>query len=432
MSIIIGDSCIGCQSCIPNCPVEALKMNNEDKLTVNSEKCIDCGKCISICPVSALSNPDGKKNNKAALQEKHYSNSKTKLYDDTEGIWVFAEQLEGELAPVTFELIGEAKKLASKLDVIVSAVLFGDEVETIIPVLFEYGADKVYIIDNQVFHFYRVETYSKAFCYLIDKYRPEILLIDATTTGRDLAGAVATSMKTGLTADCTKLDIDLEKGILLASRPAFGGNIMATIVCKDRRPQMATVRPRVMKMPEPKSDRKGLIIREKFSIDENSLQTKVLEIVKKKSEDAKLEDAKIIVCGGRGVQNEEGFILLEKLARVLGGVVAGSRGAVDKSLIDYKHQVGQTGQTVSPKLYFAIGISGAVQHVIGMQGAETIVAINTDKKCPMMKLATYSIAGDLFQILPKMIQSFKQVLLDSPKINADRLHSSAKEAGKIG
>lgn len=419
MSIIIGDSCIGCQSCIPNCPVEALEMNDEDKLTVNNKRCIDCGKCVSICPVSALSTTS-KKNNKIAPQ-KEIKGNKTRLNDDAEGVWVFAEQLEGKLASVTLELIGEAKKLSLKLNVPVCTVLFGDKVEDIIPVLFEYGTDKVYVIDNSVFHFYRAETYSKAFCYLIDKYKPEILLIGATTTGRDLAGAVATSMKTGLTADCTKLDIDLDKRILLASRPAFGGNIMATIICKDRRPQMATVRPRVMQMPEPELNRTGIIVREKFNVDENSLKTKVLEIIREKSEDAKLEDAKIIVCGGRGVQNEEGFVLLKELARVLGGVVAGSRGAVDKGLIDYKRQVGQTGQTVSPKLYFAIGISGAVQHIIGMQGSETIVAINTDKECPMMKLATYSISGDLFEILPKIIESFKQVLPDGSEKEVDKI-----------
>ncbi|MEY8001254.1 FAD-binding protein [Clostridium sp. Mt-5] len=439
MSIIIGDSCIGCQSCIPNCPVEALEMNDEDKLTVNGERCVDCGKCVSICPVSALSTPAGKKNNKVDSHEEIKNNSnkkyalksKPELCDNTAGVWVFAEQLEGELVSVTLELIGEAKKLASKLNVSVCTILFGDKVEDIIPILFEYGADKVYIIDNPAFHFYRAETYNKAFCYLIDKYKPEILLIGATTTGRDLAGAVATAMKTGLTADCTRLDIDLDKRILLASRPAFGGNIMATIVCKDRRPQMATVRPRVMQMPEPESNRTGLIVKENFNIDKDSLRTKVLEIIKEKSENARLEDAKIIVCGGRGVQNEEGFILLEKLAKLLGGVVAGSRGAVDKGLIDYKRQIGQTGQTVSPKLYFAIGISGAIQHIIGMQGAETIVAINTDKECPMMKLATYSIAGDLFEILPKMIEGFKQVLPNISKTNTDNLHIAVKGVDKI-
>lgn len=437
MSIIIGDSCMGCQCCIPNCSVEALEINDDDKLTVNNEKCIDCGECISICPVEALSISSNKKNDKTVPHEeikenKHHKKVDLKLNlelnnnNNIGGVWVFVEQLEGELVSVTLELIGEAKKLASKLNVPVCTVLFGDKVENIIPTLFQYGTDTVYIIDNSVFHFYRAETYSKAFCYLIDKYKPEILLIGATTTGRDLAGAIATSMKTGLTADCTKLDIDLDKRILLASRPAFGGNIMATIVCKDRRPQMATVRPRVMQMPEPESNRTGNIVREKFNIKENSLQTKVLEIIREKSEDAKIEDAKIIVCGGRGIQNEEGFILLEELAKVLGGVVAGSRGAVDKGLIDYKHQVGQTGQTVSPKLYFAIGISGAIQHIIGIQGAETIVAINTDKECPMMKLATYSIAGDVFEILPKIIEGFKQALPSVSQISTNDLHSAVR------
>lgn len=326
------------------------------------------------------------------------------------GVWVFVEQLEGKLASVTLELIGEAKKLASSLNVQVSAVLLGDKVEAIIPTLFEYGADTVYIIDDPVFHFYRVETYMRAFCYLALKYKPEILLMGATTTGRDLAGAVATTLKTGLTADCTELNIDLDKKILLASRPAFGGNIMATIVCKDHRPQMATVRPKVMEMPIPKPNRTGLVVREDLKIEEESLKTIVLKIVKDQAENVKLDEAKIVVSGGRGIQNQEGVKLLNELAKVLGGVVGGSRGAVEKSLIDHKRQVGQTGQTVSPKLYFAIGISGAIQHVVGLQGSETIIAINTDPECPMMKIATYSIVGDALKILPKLIEGFKESL----------------------
>ena len=329
---------------------------------------------------------------------------------DYSGIWVFVEQLEGKLASVTLELIGEAKKLASSLNVQVSAVLLGDKVDAIMPTLYEHGADTVYIIDNPVFHFYRAETYMKAFCYLVEKYKPEILLMGATTTGRDLAGAVATTLRTGLTADCTALEIDLEKKILLASRPAFGGNIMATIVCKNHRPQMATVRPKVMQMPTSELNRTGLIVREKFDIEEEALRTIVLKIVKDQADNVKLEDAKIVVSGGRGIQNQLGVNLLNQLAMVLGGVVGGSRGAVEKSLIDHKRQVGQTGQTVSPKLYFAIGISGAIQHTVGLQGSETIVAINTDPECPMMKMATYSIVGDALKILPKLIEVFKQSL----------------------
>jgi electron transfer flavoprotein alpha subunit len=334
------------------------------------------------------------------------------------GVWVFVEQLEGKLATVTLELIGEAKKLASSLNVQVSAVLLGDEVEAIIPTLLEHGADTVYLIDNPVFHFYRAETYRSAFCYLVEKYKPEILLMGATTTGRDLAGAVATTLKTGLTADCTALDIDLDKKILLASRPAFGGNIMATIVCKDHRPQMATVRPKVMQMPISEPNRTGIVVREKFDIEEESLRTIVLKIVKDQAENVKLEDAKIVVSGGRGIQNEHGVDLLNQLATVLGGVVGGSRGAVEKSLIDHKRQVGQTGQTVSPKLYFAIGISGAIQHTVGLQGSETIIAINTVPECPMMKIATYSIAGDALKILPKLIEVFKESLSELKNSNS--------------
>lgn len=326
------------------------------------------------------------------------------------GVWVFAEQLEGKLASVTLELIGKAKRLAASLEVQVSAVLLGDKVESSISTLFEHGADAVYIIDNPVFHFYRAETYKSAFCYLVKKYKPEILLMGATTAGRDLAGAVATTLNTGLTADCTALDIDLEKRILLASRPAFGGNIMATIVCKDHRPQMATVHPNVMKMPISEPNRTGIVVRETFVIKEDSLKTIVLKIVKDGAENIKLGDAKIIVSGGRGIQNEQGVKLLKELASVLGGVIAGSRGAVEKNLIDHKRQVGQTGETVSPKLYFAIGISGAIQHTIGLQGSETIIAINTDPNCPMMKIATYSIVGDALTILPKLIEVFKRSL----------------------
>jgi len=345
---------------------------------------------------------------------------------DYSGVWVFVEQQEGKLATVTLELIGEAKKLASSLEVQVSTVLLGDKVEAIIPTLLEYGADKVYVIDDPVFHFYRAETYMKAFCYLVEKYKPEILLMGATTTGRDLAGAVATTLKTGLTADCTALDIDLEKKILLASRPAFGGNIMATIVCKDHRPQMATVRPKVMKMPIPESNRTGIVLREKFAIEEDSLRTIVLKIVKDQAEDVKLEDAKIVVSGGRGIQNEHGVKLLKELATVLGGVIGGSRGAIEKNLIDPKRQVGQTGQTVSPKLYFAIGISGAIQHIVGLQGSETIIAINTDPECPMMKIATYSIVGDALTILPKLIEAFKQSLSEIKNLNLKNINCDIK------
>lgn len=432
MAVIISDTCMGCETCIPNCQYNALKINSDGKLIVNNERCTECGKCVSECPISALKLPVSKKDIKdtITIENKKSENPKDtalKVASDVDehncGVWVFAEQLEGKLNSVTLELIGEAKKLGLKLNVPVSAILLGDNIESIIPVLFEYGADKIYTVNDPVYHFYRAETYKEAFCYLINKYNPEILLIGATTTGRDLAGAVATTLRTGLTADCTILDIDMDKKILLASRPAFGGNIMATIVCKDHRPQMATVRPRVMQMAVPQPLRSGLVVNEIFKIEEDSLQTKVLKVVKEKIEDLKLEDAKIIVGGGRGIQNEQGFKLLSEFAKLIGGVVAGSRGAVEKGLIDSKYQVGQTGQTVCPKLYFAIGISGAIQHIVGMQGAETIVAINTDPDCPMMKLATYGIVGDAFEILTKLTDGFKDILDDNPRTKVDNVCS---------
>ncbi|WP_342366613.1 electron transfer flavoprotein subunit alpha/FixB family protein [Clostridium aminobutyricum] len=330
------------------------------------------------------------------------------------GVWVFAEQLEGQFASVTLELLGSAKKLASQLNVQVGAVLIGEKVEPLVSTLYRHGADSVYLVDSAVFHHYRTETYTSAFCHLVNKYHPEIVLMGATTTGRDLAGAVATSLQTGLTADCTALDIDMEKRILLASRPAFGGNIMATIVCEDRRPQMATVRPRVMPAGISQMNGTGKLIRESLQIEEETLRTKVLEIVTEQVEQVKLEDAAIIVSGGRGIQNEHGVALLHQLAKVLGGVVGGSRGAVEKGLIDPKRQIGQTGTTVAPRLYFAIGISGAIQHIVGLQGSDTIIAINTDPDCPIMKLATYSIVGDAFEIVPKLIEGFIKVFTDSP------------------
>jgi electron transfer flavoprotein alpha subunit len=340
----------------------------------------------------------------AVIQEKNFETEKSVE------VWVFAEQLEGKLATVTLELMGAAKRLAADLNSLVCTVLLGKNIESIVPILFEYGSDKVYLIDDPVFDYYRAETYKDALYYLIKKYKPEILLMGATTTGRDLAGAVATSLKTGLTADCTGLEIDPDSKILLASRPAFGGNIMATIICVNVRPQMATVRPRVMCMPEPMPSHIGTVIKEKYEIEEKSLKTKVLEIVRENAESAKIEDAKIIVSGGRGLQNAENFALLSELAKVLGGVVGGSRGAVEKGLVDFQHQVGQTGQTVCPKLYIAVGISGAIQHTVGMSGADTIVAINTDPECSMMKLATYGIVGDAAVVLPKLINEFKKTL----------------------
>lgn len=331
-------------------------------------------------------------------------------------VWVFIEQNELKIAGVSLELIGVATDLAEKLQTQVGVILIGNKVQSLAQQLFEYGADVVYLIENPVFNHYRTEAFVKAIGHLVKKYQPEIFLVGATTTGRDLAGAVATDLLTGLTADCTHLDIDLEKRYLLASRPAFGGNIMATILCERHRPQMATVRSKVMKALKPVPNRKGTLITETVDILESSIPKQIVEVIHQ-LENVRLDEAKIIVSGGRGVKDKKGFDLLESFAEVIGGVVAGSRGAVECGSISVKRQVGQTGQTVAPNLYFAVGISGAIQHVVGMQHAETIVAINSDPSCTMMKLADFAIEGDAYQVLPKLISLFKDAKSKSKREN---------------
>lgn len=437
VAVTIADKCIGCGACVPACPFGALDLGQEGKIIVSSDKCKECGKCFAPCPVEAISYPlDSRKflmeTKKTQMDEKAAPQCldnppKTEAQENTVlartleeatpelseyngGVWVFAEHLEGNIAGVTLELISEGRKLAQKLNTKLSTVLLGDNVHQLIQPLFEYGSDKVYLMNAPVYHFYRAETYMAGMSYLVQKYKPEILLIGATTQGRDLAGAVATQLGTGLTADCTELDIDLEKRLLLASRPAFGGNIMATILCEHDRPQMATVRPRVMHLDNPVPGRSGELIEESIEINEENLLTKVIEIVKGQDNVIRLDEAEIIVCGGRGLQDKKGFDIVYGLAEVLGATVACTRPAVELGWIEHNRQIGQTGVTISPKLYFAIGISGAIQHIVGMQGSETVIAINTDPDCPMMKLATYGVVGDAFEIVPKLTEELKRVL----------------------
>lgn len=440
MSILIDPKCIGCSACIPNCPKDALELGPEGKVIVNVEKCIECNKCSEDCPVEALSLPPDSKVAQSLQKKKVEQVSaqttpvKAEIEIKTEylkeniegtpkvaavapselleynGVWVFAEHLEGKLAGVTLELLGRGRFLADKLGVELSAVLLGDGIENLTSTLFEYSADKIYLIDNPSFHFYRSETYLKGFHYLIDKYKPEVLLMGATTTGRDLAGAVATEIRTGLTADCTELDIDLEKRILLASRPAFGGNIMATILCEKHRPQMASVRPKVMKACAPTMGKTGQIIREQIEINESTLLTKVLDIIREQGDNVRIDEAEIIICGGRGLQDKKGFDMLHDLSEVLGGVVGGTRAAVEAGWIEHKRQIGQTGVTVAPKIFFSIATSGAIQHIVGMEKSDTVITINTDAESSMIKLATFGIVGDAFKIVPKLTQELRKIL----------------------
>jgi electron transfer flavoprotein alpha subunit len=301
-------------------------------------------------------------------------------------------------------------ELAKKLDVELCAIVIGDKVEHLCEEAFSYGASKAYLIDDAVYRHYRTESYYKAVCHLVRKYKPEIVLVGATGLGRDLAGAVATALLTGLTADCTGLAID-DRGFLLQTRPAFGGNIMATIMTEKTRPQMSTVRPHVMPMPHCDTGRRGEIIREQSPVKETDILTKVLEILEDSRQGADAIDisaADVIVSGGRGMLNKENFGILQELADELGGVVGCSRAAVEAGYMPVERQVGQTGKTVRPKIYIACAISGAIQHLVGMQDSDVIIAVNRDHHAPIFEVATYGIVGDVFQVIPAITSRIKE------------------------
>jgi electron transfer flavoprotein alpha subunit len=292
------------------------------------------------------------------------------------------------------------------------SVVIGEDVEKLCQESFVYGATKSYLVDDPVFHYYRTEPYYKAVCYLVEKYKPEIMLFGATGLGRDLAGAIATQLATGLTADCTGLTVD-ERGFLLQTRPAFGGNIMATILTEQTRPQMATVRPHVMAMPEKNTSNTGEIIRESVPLKEEDFSVKVLEIIRDTRGDViDVAAADIIVSGGRGMAGKENFPILQELADELDGVVGCSRAVVEAGWMPVERQVGQTGKTVRPKIYIACGISGAIQHLVGMQDSDVIIAINRDKDAPIFEVATYGIVGDVFQVVPAILERIRVLRAD--------------------
>ncbi len=319
-------------------------------------------------------------------------------------IYVYIEQFEGEIIPVGFELIGEGKRLAKDLDCKVVAILIGHNVGHLTEVLIQYGADEVIIASEKALEYYRTESYAQVMVDIIEERKPEILLIGATSIGRDLAPRVSARIKTGLTADCTSLEICSETGNLLMTRPAFGGNILATIVCSNFRPQMATVRSGVMEKCQIDYQREGIVYNQKVKLTEDACDMKILEVIRSIQTKENLNDAEIIVAGGRGVGSEEGFFLLRQLADKLKGMVAGSRAAVDSGWIHKHNQVGQTGTTVRPRVYIACGISGAIQHVAGMERSEYIVAINRDPDAPIFDYCDVGIVGDLHDVLPKLIE----------------------------
>jgi electron transfer flavoprotein alpha subunit len=330
--------------------------------------------------------------------------------NDYRGVWVFIEQNEGSIASVSLELLGAGRKLADKRGVPLAGVLVGNGVKQLAPKVIQYGADVVYIYDDEIFKDYRTETYMRAIIECSEKHKPEIILYGATSTGKDLASAVATDLATGLTADSTILDVNEADGLLEASRPAFGGNIMATILCKNHRPQMATVRSKVMKSLPPDVSRIGEIIEESVALQEADLRTKVLEIVRVATPKIRLDEADIIVAGGKGLGSQKGFEMIQEFASKIGAMVGASRDVVEAGWIDHAHQVGQTGVTVLPKIYFAIGISGAIQHIVGMQNSGLIIAINKDPDALIFQSCHYGIVGDAFEIVPMLMEAFEKAL----------------------
>lgn len=425
---LLEGKCIACGArCESDCRAGAITMNDNGEPDINLAKCTGCRRCVRICPASALEmffTPEEQKiideldrqkaaGKQAEPEPEPLDEEQIKLAEklkEYQGVWVFVEQIDGKPAEVSWELLGVGTELAKARDVELCTMVVGDGVENLCQESFAHGATKAYLIDAPTFHHYRTEPYQKAICYLINKYKPEIVLIGATGLGRDLAGAVATEMATGLTADCTGLTID-ENGLLLQTRPAFGGNIMATIKTERTRPQMASVRPHVMPLPRRDSTRSGEIIREQYAIDEKDILVKVLEVIDdhKGADQLDIAGADIIVAGGRGMLSKENFNILQELADALGGVVAGSRATVEAGWIPVERQVGQTGKTVRPKIYIACGISGAIQHLVGMQDSDVIIAINRDHSAPIFEVSTYGIVGDLFQIVPGITNHIREL-----------------------
>ncbi len=326
---------------------------------------------------------------------------------DYKGIFIAIEQVDNEIAGVSFELLGKAKELAGELDTEVTAVLMGYQVGALAGKLAGYGADRVIMVDDPALETYTTEPYVKSLTAVIEKYKPEIVLCGATAIGRDLAPRVSARIHTGLTADCTRLEIQDETNHLMMTRPAFGGNIMATILCPEHRPQMATVRPGVMQAQQYQEGAVCPVEELKVEHLADSQNVEILEIIKKVSGKVDIMNADILIAGGRGMGCAENFKLLEELAEVLGGQVAASRAVVDAGWCEKDQQVGQTGKTVRPTLYIACGISGAIQHVTGMEESETIIAINRDATAPIFDVADYGVVGDVCKVITQMIQCIK-------------------------
>jgi len=393
MLIVNSELCTGCGSCEDQCAFGAIEVI--DGCAVVGDACTLCGACVDSCEFEALTMEDVEKAVQADLSS-------------WSGVWVYCEFRHGQLAPVSLELLGVGRKLADARGVELAGVLIGHETGELASQLIGYGSDKVFRVDHPELADFSDETYGEILTELIQEHKPEIVLAGATAIGRSFIPAVATTLGAGLTADCTRLDIRDGDGALLQTRPAFGGNIMATIECPSSRPQMATVRPKVMKPLEYDKTRTGEIIDIEPTEKQLRKRVQLIESVQSQHDNINIQESDILVAGGRGLGEENGFDLIRELAESLSADVAASRAVVDAGWISYPHQVGQTGKTVAPKLYIACGISGAIQHAVGMQSAETVVAINRDENAPIFDIATYGVVGDLFEIVPLLARKIKE------------------------
>ena len=386
------EKCNGCGTCERVCPFVAIQIIN--KIASIGIECTLCGACVSQCNFGAIS-----------IERKKVENKDLSLFRD---VWIFAEQKDNKMRNVSYELLGKAIELAIELGQDACVLLVGNNVKEFIEDLSKHGAKKIYVAEHEALKDYYTETFSSVIVGLISKYKPNIVLYPATMTGRDLAPRVASTLDLGLTADCTGLSI--KDGLLLQTRPAFGGNIMADIICPFARPQMATVRPNVLEVPSREYNEDSEVIEVPVKIDLKGLRVKTKELISAATceSETPICEADIIISGGRGIGGKENFKLIEDLASVLNGAVGASRAAVDSGWIAKSHQVGQSGTTVSPKIYVACGISGTIQHLVGMKGSDIIIAINKDPEAPIFNIANYGIVGDLNEILPMLTEALKK------------------------
>lgn len=391
------DLCTSCSLCVKACPYEGVVI--EEGGAVLTERCNACGQCVAVCPVDAI-----------IVELPKRGDVDTSLWTN---VWVLAETDEGRVKSGAIELLNEGRKLADARGCKLEAVVLSDNVEPLARDLIAFGADHVYAVEDPVLARYRTGPFCAVIAGLIHEHKPEMVLISATPTGRDLGSRLAARVGAGLTADCTGLSIWDEEPLLLQTRPAFGGNIMASILCREARPQMATVRPNVFKKAQYDESRTGTVTRVPVHLEERHALGKILEVIREDADgQVKLVDAQIIVSGGRGLGAPENFSLVRELAKVVGGAVGASRATVDAGWISATHQVGQTGKTVQPKLYIACGISGAIQHLAGMSGSDVIVAINRDPLAPIFEHATIGLVGDLHEIVPALTEELRKQLAE--------------------